>query len=367
MRNKKILIAGGTGFIGQALARYFGKDNHVIILGRQSANGNNNNYGNQLVKSSDGYNVTYWRWDGKRVEKHWMNDIEGCDMVINLAGKSVNCRYNEKNKKEVLTSRLDATRVIGEAIRKVTVPPKLWINASSATIYRHATDRPQDEETGEISEWKNDNMPYSLLDRLRYRCKKAKARLRYGKDSAQYELPDKDFSVSICRQWEQAFFEERTPFTRKVALRAAITLGKGGVMIPYFNLLKAALGGHQGDGQQMYSWIHEEDLCRIVEWCYEQKEAEGVYNCAAPNALTNDAFMRTLRAVTGHKWGLPAFSWMLELGACLLGTETELILKSRWVVPGRLLRAGFRFKYAHAEDALKAIIKQTPRSAYHLF
>jgi NAD dependent epimerase/dehydratase family enzyme len=367
MKSKRIVIAGGTGFIGQALARYFGKDNHVVILSRKTVNGHNNSYSNKLLKASDGYNITYWRWDGRNVEKHWMNEIEGCDIVINLAGRSVNCRYNERNKQEILNSRVQATHTLGEAIRKATVPPKLWINAASATIYRHATDRAQDEETGEISEWRKDNMPYSFLDRLRFRCKKAKARLAYGKDSEQYKALDKDFSVFICRHWEQGFFEERTPFTRKVALRAAITLGAGGVMVPYFNLLKTGLGGYQGNGQQLYSWVHEEDLCRLVEWCYEQKEAEGIYNCAAPNPVTNAAFMSILRKATGHKFGLPAFTWMLEMGAFLIGTETELVLKSRWVMPGRLLRSGFRFNYTLPEEAIKAVVEQTPRRQYHLF
>lgn len=367
MRNKRIVIAGGTGFIGQAMAQYFGKDNHVIILSRQAMNNRNNHYSHHLLKAADGYNITYWRWDGRHVEKHWLDDIEGSDIVINLAGKSVNCRYNELNRKEVLNSRIDATHVIGEAIRRISNPPQLWINAASATIYRHAMDRPQEEENGEISDLKNDNMPYSFLDRLRYRWKKWKAGLLHGKEAEQYQLLNKDFSVGICKQWEEAFFNEQTPATRKVALRAAITLGAGGVMVPYFNLLKAGLGGYQGNGQQMYSWVHEEDLCRVVEWCYEHPEAAGVYNCSAPNPVTNTDFMRTLRRVTGHKFGLPAFTWMLELGARLIGTETELVLKSRWVLPGRLLRAGFRFKYVQVEEALQDIVSKTPRRKYHLF
>jgi uncharacterized protein len=260
MRNKKIVIAGGTGFIGQAMAQYFGKDNHVVILTRQSVHAHNNNHSNRLVKAADGYNITYWRWDGKHVEKHWLNDIEDCDVVINLAGKSVNCRYNDRNKQEVLESRVDATQAIGQAIRHAKNPPKLWINAASATIYRHALDRPQEEENGEISDLKQDNMPYSLLDRMRYGWKKTRASLLHGKNSAQYHLLDKDFSVGICQQWEQTFFEEYAPVTRKVALRAAITLGAGGVMMPYFNLLKAGLGGYQGNGRQMYSWIHEDAM-----------------------------------------------------------------------------------------------------------
>lgn len=367
MENKKIVIAGGTGFIGQAMARYFGKNNHVLILSRQSVNGQNNGYGSDLLKASDGYNITYWRWDGKNVERHWLNDIDGADIVINLAGKSVNCRYNDRNKREVLESRVQATQVLGQAIRMVKKAPALWINAASATIYRHATDRPQDEIHGEVSELKRDNMPWSLLDRLRFAGKRVKAALLHGKQSEQYQALAKDFSVGICQQWERAFFEEATPGTRKIALRAAITLGEGGVMVPYFNLLKAGLGGYQGSGDQRYSWIHEEDLCRIVEWSYEHAEAAGVYNCAAPNAVTNKAFMDTLRAATGHRFGLPAFTWMLELGAALIGTETELILKSRWVTPGRLLQEGFRFRYTEARQAIADIVARTPRKRYHLF
>jgi NAD dependent epimerase/dehydratase family enzyme len=367
MPHKKIIIAGGTGFIGQAMARYFGKENHVVILGRKAVNGHHNRYNHHLVRSTDGYNITYCRWDGRHIEKHWAREIDGADLVINLAGKSVNCRYHEKNKQEIVDSRTHSTKVLAEAIRRATVPPKLWINAASATIYRHATDHPQHEQNGIISEWKNDNMPYSYFDRLRWRWKKAVIRARYGASSERYNDLDKDFSVAVCRLWENAFFEERTPFTRKIALRAAITLGEGGVMIPYFNLLKFGLGGYHGNGTQMYSWIHVEDLCRIVEWSYENKEMEGVYNCAAPNAVTNADFMKTLRSITGHKIGLPAFTWMLEAGAALIGTETELILKSRWVHPARLLQTGFQFKYNHLREALAEIVQRTPRKKYHLF
>ena len=166
MKHKKIIITGGSGYIGQALARYFGKENHVVILSRQSVNGHNNNYNKQLVTAKDGYNITYWRWDGKHVEKHWANEIEGADIVINLAGKSVNCRYNHKRMQEIIDSRTDATAAIGDAIRNAVVPPKLWINAASATIYRNALDRPQDDIDGQISERKDDNMPCSTLDRF---------------------------------------------------------------------------------------------------------------------------------------------------------------------------------------------------------
>lgn len=366
MKHKKIVITGGTGFVGQQLARYFGKDNHVILLSRQSAHAQNNNYSDRLVKASDGYNITYWRWDGKHVEKHWLADLDGADVVINLAGKSVNCRYNEKNKKEIIDSRVDATRTIGDAIRACTVPPKLWINASSATIYKHSMNAPNDELTGEISTRKHDNMPYSFFDRLRFRFKKFFRTLRFGRNAKQVSDLDLDFSVSVCKIWEETFFEQRTPFTRKVALRAAITLGEGGVMVPYFNLLKFGLGGKQGDGRQMYSWIHMVDYARIIEWIYEHKDIEGVYNCAAPQAVTNEEFMETLRSITGHRLGLPASAWMLEFGAAIIGTETELILKSRWVRSTKLTDAGFTFKYPTLQSALQQIIQHTPRDKYRI-
>jgi hypothetical protein len=176
-----------------------------------------------------------------------------------------------------------------------------------------------------------------------------------------------DFSIQVCKLWEKTFFEMRTPFTRKIGLRMAITLGSGGVMTPYFNLLKFGLGGRQGNGRQMYSWVHIEDTIRMIEWIFEHPELEGTYNCCSPNPVTNNAFMSTLRKFTGHKFGLPAFEWMLAIGAKLIGTETELILKSRWVVPTKILQTGFTFKYPLLENAFTDIINKTPRHNYHLF
>ena len=324
MNNKKIVIAGGTGFIGREIAKYFGGVNEIIILTR-NIKSHNNAFAD--ADFSNMPNIRLVHWNGKNTGE-WCKEVNGADIIINLAGKSVNCRYNEKNKQEIFNSRTNATKAIGEAIRLSIAPPKLWINAASATIYRHAMDKPQDEFTGECHN---------------------------------------DFSVQVCKLWEITFFEERTPFTRKVALRMAITLGAGGVMIPYLNLCKFGLGGKQGSGKQMYSWVHIEDVCRVVEWMWQHNDEEGVYNVSSPNPVTNKVFMQTVRKVTGHLFGLPAFEWMLKAGAAFIGTETELILKSRWVLPAKLLQKGFAFKHPLLEAALKNIVNQLPRKKYHLF
>ena len=326
MKNKKIRLAGGTGFIGQEVIRYFGKENEIIILTRQVNEKTNRNDYDSLTPE-DIKNLQYIKWDGKTTGE-WAKRLNDADLVINLAGKSVNCRYHEKNKKEILDSRTEAVKAIGDAINKCNRPPLLWINASSATIYRHAMDAPQDEYTGEIQD---------------------------------------DFSVQVCKHWEQSFYDQQTPQTRKVAVRMAITLGPGGILIPYFNLLKFGLGGKQASGKQMYSWIHIEDSCRMIEWIYDHKEINGTYNSSSPNPVTNEEFMRIFRKVTGHTIGLPAYKWMLQIGAPVIGTEIELVLKSRWVIPAKILETGFQFKHPLLEEALSDIISKVPRKQYHLF
>lgn len=224
MKNKKIVIAGGTGFIGEEMIRYFGKDNQLYILTRNIPDAlNNRNHYNSLSKNELAQ-VQYVQWDAATTGD-WVQYVDGADLIINLAGKSVNCRYTAKNKQEIFDSRTNSVNAIGKAIGLCKKPPELWINASSATIYRHAEDRRQDEYTGEIGN---------------------------------------DFSVQVCQKWEKTLYEQETAFTRKVALRMAITLGAGGVLIPYFNLLKFGLGGRQGSGNQMYSWVHIEDTCRMI-------------------------------------------------------------------------------------------------------
>ncbi len=326
MNNKKIIIAGGTGFIGQALASYFSSNNQVIILTRNVAENNNaNKHLTSSIAKCD--NIKMVLWDGKNTG-NWCKEIDGCDLVINLSGKSVNCRYTAANKQAIFDSRIYPTKAIGEAIRLCKNSPKLWLNAASATIYRSATDKPQDEFVGEI---KN------------------------------------DFSVQVCKLWETTFFEQNTPQTRKIALRTAITLGNGGVMVPYFNLLKFGLGGKQGNGRQMYSWVHIDDVCLIVDFLFSQTEINGVINVSSPNPVTNNTFMKVLRQQTNTTIGLPAFKWMLTIGAAIIGTETELILKSRWVLPTKLLSYGYQFKYPYLNDAFRAVIKEVPKKAYSFF
>ncbi|HNP21420.1 MAG TPA: TIGR01777 family oxidoreductase [Panacibacter sp.] len=327
MKNIKILIAGGSGFIGTAVAEYFGKENDIVILSRVKKGQVNNAYNRGGGKESFKRHGRVVAWDGIS-SGEWCREIDGCNIVINLAGKSVNCRYNEHNKREIFSSRINATRAIGEAIKSAVVPPQLWINAASATIYKSATEHAFDEYNGEY---------------------------------------ENDFSVQVCKLWERTFFEQRTAFTRKTALRMAVTLGAGGVMIPYLNLCKIGLGGKQGNGRQMYSWVHIEDVCRAIEFLWQQKELEGVYNLSSPNPVTNETFMRKLREVTGHVCGLHAPEWMLKTGATIIGTETELLLKSRWVLPTKLLESGFAFKHNSVEEAFENIIAQLPRKAYHLF
>ncbi len=327
MKNKKIVIAGGTGFIGQEMIKYFGAENEIIVLTRQTRRAQNNRNRQNILSGKDIERVKFVKWDGQ-TSGEWCSSLNGTDLLINLAGRTVNCRYTKKNKQEIFDSRTDAVKALGQAILSCKKPPAVWINASSATIYRHATDKPQDEYSGEFQN---------------------------------------DFSVQVCQLWEKTFYEQITPATRKVALRMAITLGPGGVLIPYFNLLKFGLGGRQGSGKQMYSWVHIEDTCRMIEWVAEHEKLERTFNCCSPQPVTNQEFMRCLRKATGHYFGLPAFSWMLKIGAPLIGTETELVLKSRWVVPTKILETGFKFKYPLLENAFNDIINKVPRKQYHLF
>lgn len=362
MKNKKVVIAGGTGFIGQSLIRYLGKQNDIVILTRLTDD-SNNLYGHRMLTQQKEYRVRYVQWDGKHPEPEWLRELEGSDLIINLSGRSVNCRYHKRQRQEIIESRVNPTIAIGNAIRQLKNPPPIWINASSATIYRHSQSRPNDE-FGEISDHKSHNMPYSFLDRIRHRKNKWLAALKYGNDSREYRELDLDFSISVVKQWEKSFFDQETPLTRKIALRMAITLGTGGVLIPFLNLCKFGMGGRHGHGRQMFSWVHEEDVVRMIQWLVERPGSDGIYNCVAPNAISNAKFMKSLRIISKNRIGLPAPATLLELGAFFIGTETELMLKSRWAYPGRALLEGFKFKYNTVDAALKEIITRLNNNSY---
>ncbi|RNF38902.1 TIGR01777 family oxidoreductase [Planococcus salinus] len=294
---KKVVLAGGTGFIGRYLEQQFTDTGYeVLIISRQPQ---------------------HISWDDKN---GIIDALEGAEMLINLAGKSVNCRYTEKNKREIYNSRTITTETLGEAIQACYNPPPLWINSSTATIYRHAEDRPMTEANGELG---------------------------------------RGFSVDVGKAWEQTLFSFQLPRTRQVALRLAIVLGQGGgVMTPYENLVRFGLGGKQASGNQMFSWIHIEDVYRIILFLQGRDDLSGVFNCSAPKPVTNRELMKQVRRAMGRKIGLPAPAWLLEMGAVFIRTETELIFKSRWVFPDRLLKQGFRFKYPAIDQALRQIVKQ---------
>ncbi|WP_462250810.1 TIGR01777 family oxidoreductase [Ferruginibacter sp.] len=290
-----MIITGGTGFTGKYLTQKFiDLGYEVIIISRQT---NHINWNNSAAITAA---------------------LENSAMLINLAGKSVDCRYNEKNKKEIFDSRINTTKILGKAILQCKNPPPLWINSSTATIYRHAQDRPMTESTGEIGS---------------------------------------GFSVNVATNWEKSFFDFKLKNTRQVALRMAIVLGKdGGVVQPIKNLVRFGLGGKQGSGNQMFSWIHIEDLYNIIIFMQQHKELQGVFNTSAPTPVTNKTLMQVFRNNMKMPLGLPTPKWLLKIGAVFIKTETELVLKSRWVIPESLLQAGFVFKFKTIVEALKNIL-----------
>jgi uncharacterized protein (TIGR01777 family) len=319
--NKKIVLAGGSGFLGRVLADYFsGEGWEVVVLTRfpQEAPGQTA----RRVRPRGLQDVRLEKWDGKAIGA-WQAILEGATALVNLAGKSVNCRYHRRNRKEILDSRIDSTRVLGEAIGRCKNPPKVWVNASTATIYKHTFGHAH-EEAGEIG--------------------------------ATPEAKD-EFSIEVATAWERVFDEARVVGTRKVAMRTAMVLGMGknSVFPVVRRLARLGLGGRMGSGKQYVSWVHELDFCRAVEWLIEHEEIEGVVNIAAPKPVTNVEMMRILREVCGVRFGLPALRWMLEVGSVFLRTETELVIKSRRVVPGRLKRAGFEFRYPEIRGAFEEL------------
>jgi uncharacterized protein (TIGR01777 family) len=310
----RIVIPGGSGQVGTIVARALHSEGHdVVVLSRQPR-------------------TRPWRvirWDGATLAE-WSNEIDGSDVVINLAGRSVNCRYTASNRTEILKSRVASTRIVGEAISQARRPPGAWLQASTATIYSHRYDAPNDEASGLIGEDES-GAPGSWK-----------------------------FSIDVARAWERAFDDAATPRTRRVALRSAMTMSpdRGGIFDTLLGLVKRGLGGKAGDGRQFVSWIHCEDFVQVTRWLMEHDDVDGVINVAAPHPLPNADFMQVLRVASGTRIGLPAAEWMLEFGAVFMKTETELILKSRRVVPGRLLDHGFVFKFPHWESAAGDLFRQ---------
>jgi len=266
-------------------------------------------------------------WNGRDLGP-WTEAIDGADVVINLTGRNVDCRYTEANRREIKDSRVCATQVIGRAIGQAAHPPPLWMNASTATIYRHVLDRDMDEVTGELG-------------------------------GSERDAPDTwRFSIEVAKSWERAFFEAATPATRKIALRSAITMSpdSGGVLDLLLRLVRCGFGGATGSGRQFVSWVHERDFIRALEFLMEHGEMDGRINIAAPHPLPNREFMEELRRAAGVRVGLPVSKWMLEIGALFLRTETELILKSRRVVARRLMESGFAFAFPEWQPAVQDLV-----------
>jgi uncharacterized protein (TIGR01777 family) len=304
----KIVIPGGSGQVGTLLARFFHREGHdVVVLSRSPG-------------------TAPWRfvaWDAKALGG-WVRELDGADVVINLAGRSVNCRYDARNRREIMASRVDSTRVVGAAIAAASAPPPVWLQASTATIYVHRFDAANDEATGILG----------------------------GTEPGAPETWR--FSIDVATAWERTLDEAPTPRTRKVKMRAAIVLSpdRGGIFDTLLGLVRH-LGGRSGDGRQYVSWVHEKDFIKAVGWLIDHDRIAGPVNIAAPNPLPNADFMRALREAWGIPFGLPASEWMLEIGARLLRTETELILKSRRVIPGRLLQEGFSFQFPDWPEAAR--------------
>ncbi len=316
MFNKKnglqIVIPGGSGQVGHVLAAHFHARGHAVTV---------------LARS---IYAAPWRvlpWDGTTLGQ-WAEALDGADVVINLAGRNVNCRYTPANQRQIKESRVLSTAIIGQAIAQVARPPAIWMNASTATIYRHALDRPMDEATGELG----GNEP--------------------GAPSTW------NFSIDVAKSWETAFFAASTPHTRKIALRSAMTMSPSpdGIFGALLRLVRIGLGGTAGTGKQFISWIHEADFLRAIEFLIENNQMEGCVNLCSPNPLPNREFMRALRGTWGTRIGLPSAEWMLTIGALFMRTETELILKSRRVVPGRLLKAGFTFSFPEWSEAAADLV-----------
>jgi uncharacterized protein len=306
----KIVIPGGTGQIGASLTRAFAADGHeVVVLTRRP--------------TRDGQVA----WDGETLGK-WTGAIDGSDVVINLAGRSVSCRYNKANLTEMMRSRVRSARVVGEAIAAAKEPPRAWLQMSTATVYAHRFDAPNDEATGVIGGLETGVPGY--------------------------------WAYSVATAGERELNEARTPRTRKVALRSAIMMSpdRGGAFDVLSRLARLGLGGPVAGGTQYVSWIHEHDFVAAVAFLIGRQDISGPVNLAAPAPEPQRDFMRELRGAWGIRVGLPATKWMAELGAFAIRSDTELLLKSRRVVPGRLLASGFEFTYSGWTQAARDLVQR---------
>ncbi|HEY1654695.1 MAG TPA: TIGR01777 family oxidoreductase [Candidatus Tumulicola sp.] len=315
----RIVIAGGSGHLGSVLAEHWhARGSDVVVLSRRRCE-------------------TPWksvRWDGRTVNS-WAHELEGADVIVNLAARSVNCRYTATNRRDILSSRIESTLALGEAIARLSNPPPTWLQASTATIYAHRFDAANDEATGVIG----------------------------GKE---VDAPNAwRFSIDVATAWETACLDAPAPQTRKVLLRSAIVMStvRGGPFARLLDLVRLGLGGAAGNGRQYVSWIHETDFVRAVDFLIRHRELSGPVNVASPSPLPNAQFMANLRQAAGVLFGIPATKWMLEAGALVLGTETELLLKSRRVVPRRLLEAGFEFAFPQWPPAAVDLVERMPMVA----
>lgn len=302
----KIVIAGGTGFLGEKLVQHWQSMRHdVVVLSRG---------GKSKTKIAN--------WDGQS-DGPWMKEIDGADIVVNLAGRSVNCRYTSENLKEMMDSRVLSTQAIGRAIAQAKNPPALWLQMSTATIYAHTFGPAHNEDSGVIG-GQEPGVP------------------------AYWKI-----SIDIAQAWEKALAEASTPRTRKVALRTAMVMGRAphSVFGVLSQMSRLGLGGSIAGGGMYMSWIHEDDFARALDFFVEQQNLQGVFNICAPNPLPQKELMRTLRRQIGMPIGLPAASWMVKIGAVFMRTDAELLLKSRRVVPKRLLDSGFQFRFPQWEEA----------------
>jgi len=318
----KVVIPGGTGQVGTVLARAFQAIGaEVVALGRTPRT----------------LPWRFVRWDASDLSG-WAGEVDGADVVINLVGRSVNCRYTRANRDEIVRSRVGSVRAVGEAIARARRPPTVWLQASTATIYAHRLDAANDEATGILG-------------------------------GGEPGVPSTwRFSIDVAMAWERALAEAVTPRTRKVALRSAMIMSPdlGGIFDTLLTLVRRRLGGTAGDGRQYVSWIHDADFIRAVRWVIAHNEIAGAVNLAAPVPLPYRDFMAALRTAAGVPFGLPAPRWLLEVGAFFMRTETELLLKSRRVVPGRLRAAGFTFEHPSWPEAARDLCARSAGSPRRL-